>query len=111
VKNNFIPLQIIKITDSMANEQLIINGIEHKIRIIIESNVQLKKENSNLKQEIERRDKELVLLKRELEIKKSELVKITLANTLEKEFGKEESNKKLEDLIAEIDRCIEVLTE
>jgi len=95
----------------MANEQLIINGIEQKIRTIIESNIKLKNENSDLKREIVRRDSELVVLKRELEEKKSELVKITLANTLEKEFGKEESNKKLEDLIAEIDRCIEVLTE
>ena len=95
----------------MANEQLIINGIEHKIRIIIESNEQFKKENSNLKQEIERRDKELVLLKRELEIRKSELVKINLEKTLKKEFGKEESKKKLEDLITKIEKCIDVLSE
>jgi len=95
----------------MANEQLIISGIEYKVKKIVESNILLREENLKLKQELEKRENRLALLTEELESKKSELVKITLANTLEKEFGVEDSEKRLGDLIAEIDRCIEVLSE
>ncbi len=95
----------------MANEQLIISGIEYKVKKIVESNTLLREENLKLKQELEKRENRLVLLAEELESKKSELVKITLANTLEKEFGVIDSEKRLGELIAEIDRCIEVLSE
>ncbi len=95
----------------MANEQLIISGIEYKVKKIVESNTLLREENFQLRQELEKRENRLALLTEELESKKSELVKITLANTLEKEFGVEDSEKRLGDLIAEIDRCIEVLSE
>jgi len=95
----------------MANEQLIITGIEYKVKKIVESNTLLREENFQLRQELEKRENQLALLAEELESKKSELVKITLANTLEKEFGVEDSEKRLGDLIAEIDRCIEVLSE
>lgn len=95
----------------MANEQMIIAGIENKVKIIVELNTLLKQKNFKLKQDLEKRDEQLTLLAADLESKKSELVKIKLANTLEKELGVEDSKKRLEDLINEIDRCIEVLSE
>jgi hypothetical protein len=95
----------------MANEQLIIAGIENKVKKIVELNSLLKQENLLLVQELGKRDEQLTLLAADLESKKSELVKIKLANTLEKELGVEDSKKRLEDLINEIDRCIEVLSE
>ncbi|MBU3926500.1 MAG: hypothetical protein KKB74_01740 [Bacteroidetes bacterium] len=95
----------------MANEQLIITGIEYKIRKLIELNASIVKENIALKHQLGERDNQLTLLTKELGEKSNELVKITLAKMLEKEFGVEESREKLGDLIAEIDRCIEVLSE
>lgn len=95
----------------MANEQLIITGIEYKVRKIVEANILLRQQNVKLNQELEKRDEQLALLTEELESKKSELLKITLANTFEKELGVEDSKKRLGDLIIEIDRCIEVLSE
>ncbi len=104
-------MQIILKPDSMANEQLIITGIEYKVRKIVEANILLRQQNVKLNQELEKRDEQLALLTEELESKKSELLKITLANTFEKELGVEDSKKRLGDLIIEIDRCIEVLSE
>lgn len=95
----------------MANEQLIITGIEYKVRKIVEANILLRQQNVKLNQDLEKRDEQLALLTEELESKKSELLKITLANTFEKELGVEDSKKRLGDLIIEIDRCIEVLSE
>lgn len=104
-------MQLILKPESMANEQLIIAGIENKVKKIVELNSLLKQENLLLVQELGKRDEQLTLLAADLESKKSELVKIKLANTLEKELGVEDSKKRLEDLINEIDRCIEVLSE
>lgn len=104
-------MQIILKPDSMANEQLIITGIEYKVRKIVEANILLRQQNVKLNQDLEKRDEQLALLTEELESKKSELLKITLANTFEKELGVEDSKKRLGDLIIEIDRCIEVLSE
>lgn len=95
----------------MANEQLIITGIEYKVREIIDLNASMMKENLALKQQLSARDEQLIILSKELGDKRNELIKITLAKTLEKELGVEESKEKLDSLITEIDRCIEVLSE
>ncbi|MDP2723297.1 MAG: hypothetical protein Q8O72_11110 [Bacteroidales bacterium] len=95
----------------MANEQLIITGIEYKVKKLIELNASIVKENLTLKRLLSEREDQVTGLTKELGESRNELVKITLAKMLEKEFGVEESRLKLEDLIAEIDRCIEVLSE
>ena len=95
----------------MSDEQTIISGIEYKVRKLLEINSELKKENTKLHQNIDNLEEQLRLLSQELNKKQNELFNISLANTLEKEFGVEESRKKIDNLLDEIDRCIEVLSD
>ncbi len=46
-----------------------------------------------------------------IENNQKEIFKFTLANTLEIELGVEEGRKRIDSLIDEINRCIEVLSE
>lgn len=95
----------------MANEKILISGIEYKVRKLIEINELLKKENNRLKQDAEVSLKKIEELYRNIEENQKELFKFTLANTIEIEFGVEEGRKRVDSLIEEIDRCIEVLSE
>jgi len=94
----------------MANEQILISGIEYKVRKLIDDNVQLKSENESLQEKLLEVTDKINNLTKELETNKNELFKYTLANTLEIEFGVEEGKKKIDNLIKEIDMCIEVLS-
>ncbi len=94
----------------MANEQILISGIEYKVRKLIEDNAQLKSENLAIKEKISILTEKADNLTKELETNKNELFKYTLANTLEIEFGVEEGKEKIDSLIKEIDMCIEVLS-
>ena len=93
----------------MGREQILISGIEHKVRKLFEHNRSLKDENSKLNQHINTLKNEVEVLTIELEKKRNELLKISLADTLEIKYGVEESKIKIDDLIKEIDLCIEVL--
>ena len=95
----------------MGREQILISGIEHKVKNLFEQNRSLKKENSDLHQHIDALKNEMKALSNELELKRNELLKISLADTLEAKYGVEESKTKIDDLILEIDRCIEVLSD
>jgi hypothetical protein len=95
----------------VATEEQLISGIEHKVRKLIELNVRYKQENTKLHQHIDALENEVRALTEKLNNKQSELLNITLANTLEGEFGVEDSKTKIDHLIKEIDRCIEVLSE
>lgn len=95
----------------MANEQLLISSIEQNVRKLIETNGNLKDENLKLHQHIKDLSGDIEGLKKELEFKRNELFKITLANTLKTEKSVEDSKEKIDELISEIDRCIEVLSE
>lgn len=95
----------------MANEEKLISGIEIKIGKLLELIVQLKQENVNLQQHIKVLDNKVRTLTTELNIKRNELLNITLANTLTAEYGVEESKKKIDNLIGEIDKCIEVMSD
>lgn len=95
----------------MANEAALISGIENKIKKLMDLNLQVNKENAKLHQHIDVLENNVKTLSIELENKQNELLNITLANTLEAEYGVEESKKKIDNLIFEIDNCIEVLSE
>lgn len=95
----------------MANEQILISGIEYKVRKLIKEFASLQKENEELHQHIEALKNDVKALKTELEEKRNELFKISLADALENKYGVEESKTKIEELIKEIDQCIEVLSD
>jgi regulator of replication initiation timing len=95
----------------MANEQILISGIEYKVRKLIEKFVSLKKENEEFRQHINALEEKEKALTIELEEKRNELFKISLANALENKYGVEESKTKIDELIKEIDQCIEVMSD
>lgn len=95
----------------MGNEAVLVSGIEHKVRKLISLNVKLIEENAKLHEQINVLENNNKTLTEKLNEKQNELFNITLANTLEVEFGVEDSKKKIDNLITEIDSCIEVLSE
>jgi hypothetical protein len=95
----------------MTNEKILITGIEYKVRKLIEINGLLSEENAQLKAENILSNKKNENLLEKIEINQKEIFKFTLANTLEIEFGVDEGRKRIDSLIEEIDRCIEVLSE
>jgi len=95
----------------MATEERLIAGIEYKVRKLIEVNDFLTKENQRLKSDNQESANKIKELTNKIEESQKEIFKFTLANTLEMEFGVEEGSKRIDSLIEEIDRCIEVLGE
>ena len=95
----------------MANEQLLISGIEYKIRKLIEINIALKEENDRLKQKVSELTDKVLILTDSLREKENETIKISLANTLDYNIGVEKGKEKLDELIEEIDKCINVLSD
>jgi len=95
----------------MANEQQLISGIEYKVRKLIEFNDELNKENTELHQKIDTLNSNVAVLTKELEVKRNELFKISLAHTIESDIGVEEGKERLDSLIEEIDKCIEVMSD
>ncbi len=93
----------------MASEEIIIAGIEYKVRKLIEINNFLTKENERLKEENDISTKKIEELYIKIEESQKEIFKFTLANTIDIEFGVEEGSKRIDSLIKEIDKCIEVL--
>lgn len=95
----------------MANEQTLVSGIEYKVRKLIEKLESLKKENNELHQHIDALENKVEALTIEIEQKRNELLKTSLADALEIKYGVEESKTKIDNLIEEIDLCIEVLSD
>ncbi|MDG1901055.1 MAG: hypothetical protein P8I80_02395 [Bacteroidales bacterium] len=95
----------------MATEEILIAGIESKVKKLIEINNFLTNENQRLLVENEVSAKKIEDLNKKIEENQKEIFKFTLANTLETEFGVEEGSKRIDSLIDEINKCIEMLGE
>ncbi|MBN2639715.1 MAG: hypothetical protein JXR65_11595 [Bacteroidales bacterium] len=95
----------------MANKALLISGIEYKVRKLIEQNRLLHKENLNLKQQTELLLSEKEQLQRKLNDKENEIVKQSLAEALESKYGVEKGLKLIDELIKEIDRSIDIISD
>ncbi|PLX14314.1 MAG: hypothetical protein C0598_01615 [Marinilabiliales bacterium] len=95
----------------MLSEQTLVSGIEHKVRKLIEKNVYLVKENKRLISLIKEMEDEKSEIESELSSKKNKIFNYTIANTLELEYGVEEGRQKIDSLLEEIDKCIEVLSD
>lgn len=95
----------------MQSEQTLVSGIEHKVRKLIENNISLTKKNEELQHRLSELENRISMTEGELDQKNSEIFKYTLANSLEKELGVEEGKERIDKLIEEIDKCIEVLSD
>lgn len=100
-----------KVFDAMANEQLLISGIEYKIRKLIEVNQALSDENKWLKQRVSELTDEVSEFTRRLQERENRAIKHSLANVLEYKIGVDKGKEKLNELIEEIDKCINVLSD
>ena len=95
----------------MTKEEVLISGIEYKIRRLIQINSDLQNENDKLKQDVITLSELVKELTESLKKAENKIVKLSLANTLEYNVGVEEGKEKLKELIEEIDKCINVLSE
>jgi len=100
-----------KVFKAMADEQLLISGIEYKIRKLIEINQDLSKENERLKHKVGDLTDEVLTLTKRLQERENRAIKLSLANALEYKIGVDKGKEKLAELIEEIERCINVLSD
>ncbi|UBM61223.1 hypothetical protein LA303_07260 [Candidatus Sulfidibacterium hydrothermale] len=94
----------------MANEKVLISGIDYKVRKLIEQYRLLDAENKQLKNEVAELKKEIVSLQELLNKKNNEFLKLTLANAFESKFGVEKGIQIIDELLEEIDRSMDVIS-
>ncbi len=94
----------------MANEELLISGIEYKVRKLVEDHQLLKAENEKLRTLLQAKDQRLEHLQEVLDKKNNEFLKLSLANALENKYGVENGIQIIDQLIEEIDRSIDVIS-
>ncbi len=95
----------------MANEALLISGISFKVRKLIEAKQQLEQENKELKQKLDEANVLIEELQSELNDKRNRLMKTSLANALTNRKSVEEGINFIDELIQEIDKGIDVLSD
>lgn len=95
----------------MANEQILVSGIEYKVRKLIESNNLLKEENKKLQKMLELIQKNLENVQNELDVKNNDFLKLSLAKALESKFGVEKGIEIIDQMIKEVDRSIDVISQ
>ena len=94
----------------MANEELLISGIEYKVRKLVEDRQLLKAENEKLRTLLQAKDQRLEHLQEVLNKKNNEFLKLSLANALENKYGVEKGIQIIDQLIEEIDKSIDVIS-
>jgi len=94
----------------MANEKVLISGIEYKVRKLIDKYNLLLTENKELKEEVEELRNQLTTLQELLNKKNNEFLKLTLANALENKFGVEKGIQIIDELVKEIDRSVDAIS-
>lgn len=95
----------------MANERLLVSGIEFKVRKLIEEKQLLKEENGKLKERLKLLQGNLKKLQSELDVKNNDFLKLSLAKALESKFGVEKGIEIIDQMIEEVDRSIDVISE
>jgi predicted nuclease with TOPRIM domain len=94
----------------MANEKVLISGIDYKVRKLIDQYRLLDAENSKLKNEVMKLKEEIASLQELLNKKNNEFLKLTLANAFENKFGVEKGIRIIDELVEEIDRSMDVIS-
>ncbi len=95
----------------MANEALLISGISFKVRKLIDVKKQLEQENQTLKQKLDEANVLIKQLQSELDDKRKKLMNTSLANALTNRKSVEEGINYIDELIREIDKGIDVLSD
>ncbi len=94
----------------MADEKVLISGIDYKVRKLIASYHLLEAENKRLKDEVAELEQQVATLREMLNKKNNEFLKLTLANAFENKFGVEKGIQIIDELLREIDRSIDVIS-
>ena len=95
----------------MKETDVLIQGVEYKVRKLLSYYTKLKKSNETIQSDFQ-------LLKQDIEKKnnlidelKQEIQKIKLAKSLESKEGPNEAKIKINELVREIDNCIGLLNQ
>ena len=94
----------------MANEKVLISGINYKVRKLIDKYDLLEAENKQLKEEVKELGQQVSALRELLNKKNNEFIKLTLANAFENKFGVEKGIQIIDELLGEIDRSIDAIS-
>jgi len=95
----------------MANEALLISGIEYKVRKLVGKFRMLQAENEKLRKDLQNREQKLMEMQGRLDKKNNEFLKLSLANALENKYGVEKGIQIIDQLIEEMDKSIDVISE
>jgi len=95
----------------MANEALLISGIEYKVRKLVDKYRMLQAENEKLRKDLQNREQRLMEMQGRLDKKNNEFLKLSLANALESKYGVEKGIQIIDQLIEEMDNSIDVISE
>ena len=86
-----------------------LNSLSQNVRLLLDRFTTLQEENAALKEEIERQRQELIRTHGELLELQQKNRRIATANALTSAEGAEEATKRLNALIAQVDRAINAL--
>ena len=95
----------------MLNITQVIDSLENKISLLLERYEFLKEENELLRGDIVNLQRELDLKKQELQVKAESLDSRTFAKTIQGSNDTKITTKKINELIREIDLCIDQLSD
>lgn len=87
---------------------IVLEGIENKLKKLIYNHSQQKAKTEKLKEEKQQLQNELVILKSRIKELEEENKKIIFARTL-KGFDKDSAQRKVNEMLREIDKCYSLL--
>jgi len=88
---------------------VVLDELSQNVQILLERYVALREENARLKEDVERQRQELIRTHSELQELQQKNRRIATANAMSAAEGNEEALKKINALIAQVDRAIAAL--
>jgi len=93
----------------MNDEEILISGIEYKVRKLISQLKALRSENLLLKEDTNKLKNTLTEKEKKIKELESKINGLTIANLLESSKGTKEAKARINELVREIDHCIGLL--
>ena len=95
----------------MGDLNTLLLGVEYKLKKLLEKYERCKKENHQLKNEIEEIRRINLDKNQSINKLKDELQKVKLAKSIDSEEGSSDAKLKINELVREIDKCIGLLNQ
>jgi predicted RNase H-like nuclease (RuvC/YqgF family) len=93
----------------MEDVSVLVSGIEYKIKMLAQKNQTLIEENTKLKQQILELNTKVLLQESELESLSDKAAVLSVSKTLSSDTDRQSAKKKINELVREIDECLNLL--